>query len=127
MAHSGPRNIGIGHLLRYRFPITAIASIFHRISGIILFLFIPALLWVLSISLHSGRCFAYLAWVFQGGVVRFFLWLFLSALLYHLLAGVKHLFMDMGYFETMPSGKAASIVVIVVSVVLMIALGVWLW
>ncbi len=127
MANLGPRNISVGHLLHYRFPITAIASILHRISGVILFLFIPFLLWVLDLSLRANQSFANLVLHFQNGFVRFFLWVFLSALIYHFLAGIKHLFMDMGYFEKMCSGKAASMVVIIVSIVLIIALGVWLW
>lgn len=127
MANSGPRNISIGHLMHYRFPITAIASILHRISGVILFLFIPFLLWVLDLSISSQNGFAVLMSHLHHGCVRFFVWLFLSALIYHFLAGIKHLFMDMGYFEKMCSGKAASIVVIILSVILIIALGGWLW
>jgi succinate dehydrogenase / fumarate reductase cytochrome b subunit len=51
----------------------------------------------------------------------------LSALLYHLVAGVRHLIMDMGIGETLEGGKLGSKIVIVISVVLIVLAGVWIW
>ncbi len=51
----------------------------------------------------------------------------LSALLYHLVAGVRHLIMDMGIGETLEGGKLGSKIVIVISVVLIVLVGVWVW
>lgn len=124
---SRPRNIGLGAISQYRFPITAIASILHRISGLLLFLFIPFLLWVFAISLHSEDGFISVQQCFASGVAKFFVWVFLSALAYHFIAGVKHLFMDVGFFEENCSGKAASITVLILSLIAVVLLGVWLW
>ncbi len=124
---SRPRNIGLNSISQYRFPITAITSILHRISGILLFIFIPFLLWVFAISLHSAHGFSAVQACFTSHWAKFFFWVFLSALVYHLIAGVKHLLMDIGFFEEKFSGKVASIVVLLVAVIAIVLLGVWLW
>jgi len=54
-------------------------------------------------------------------------WGVLSALLYHLIAGVRHLIMDAGVGEGLESGKRGSQAVIVVSIVVIVLLGVWIW
>jgi len=51
----------------------------------------------------------------------------LSALLYHLVAGVRHLIMDMGIGETLEGGRLGSKIIIAVSVVLIVLAGVWIW
>ncbi|MGE7959832.1 succinate dehydrogenase, cytochrome b556 subunit, partial [Pseudomonas sp. NPDC089530] len=55
------------------------------------------------------------------------IWGILSALLYHLVAGVRHLIMDMGIGETLEGGKLGSKIVIAVSVVVIVLAGVWIW
>jgi len=122
----GPRNIGIMSLLGYRFPLAAIASILHRISGIILFLLIPFALWVLHLSLASQMSFLMVKDYFGSPVVAFLIWLMLSALFYHLIAGLKHLLMDIGFFEEKVSGKVASSLVLVIGTVGIIGIGVWM-
>ncbi len=122
-----PRNIGLASLIKYRFPVTAIASILHRASGVLLFLAIPFVLWAFKDSLMSVDGFAQVQRVFQGAQMRFWVWLIGSALLYHFLAGVKHLAMDLGYLEGKTSGRIASWVVMGVSALLIIGLGVRLW
>ncbi|PKF46546.1 succinate dehydrogenase, cytochrome b556 subunit [Streptococcus pneumoniae] len=54
-------------------------------------------------------------------------WALLSALLYHLVAGVRHLIMDSGHGETLEGGKLGSKIVIAVSAVLIVLAGVWIW
>jgi len=51
----------------------------------------------------------------------------LSALLYHLVAGVRHLVMDTGHGETLEGGKLGSKIVLAVSAVLIVLAGVWIW
>lgn len=124
---SNPKNIGFGDLMKYKFPATAIASILHRISGVLLFLMIPSLICALDESLKNQQSFLMVAEYFQSPLWRFLLWLFFSSLFYHVLAGIKHLFMDMGFFETMRSGRVASSLVIVISLVAAVLLGIELW
>ena len=122
----GPRNIGIGSLMKYRFPINALVSILHRLSGVILFVLIPFILWTLHVSLSSQANFLMVKDYFGSPMVMFLTWVVLSALYYHVIAGVKHLLMDMGYFEEKVSGRVASIVVMVLGIVGVIGIGVWI-
>ena len=60
-------------------------------------------------------------------LAKFVAWGLLSALLYHMVAGVRHLIMDMGIGETLEGGKLGSKIVIVISVVMIVLAGVWIW
>ena len=87
-------------LTKFAFPLIAIVSIFHRITGVIIFLFLPFLLYFLDQSLSSQAGFDHTVALFQQHIfVRFCLLVFLSALFYHLLAGIKHLLADFGIGE----------------------------
>lgn len=128
MSHyDGPSNISVGDLLRYRFPVTAIASILHRITGVLLFIAIPFVLWSLDCALASAHGFAYLSRSLSSHLGHVLVWLFLSCVSYHVLAGVKHLIMDLGLGETLCASRWMSWLVIVLQIVVMVMLGVWLW
>lgn len=121
-----PRNIGLGSLLKYSFPFPAIASILHRISGVILFILIPFILWLLHVSLTSQMSFLMVKDNLASPVIAFFIWITLSALLFHSLAGIRHILMDLGFFEEKLSGKIGSIVVMLLATAGIIGLGVWI-
>jgi len=110
-----------------KLPITAITSILHRISGIILFIGLVFMLYALSKSLGSEEGFADMKATLTSPLAKFIAWGLLSALLYHLVAGVRHLIMDTGVGETLEGGKLGSKIVIAISVVLIVLAGVWIW
>lgn len=110
-----------------KFPITAIVSITHRISGVVLLVGILVLLWMLDMSLSSEQSFNSLKTVLQAPLSKFILWAVLAALAYHLVAGVRHLVMDMGVGETLEGGKRGATIVVVVAVILIILAGLWVW
>lgn len=110
-----------------RLPVTAYSSILHRISGVILFVAIAALLWMLDRSLSSEYGFEQVGATLQHPLAKLILWGILSALLYHLVAGIRHLLMDAGVGESMEGGIRGAKAVLVVSVVLIVLLGVWIW
>lgn len=101
MKDNRPVNLDIGTI---RLPITAYASILHRISGVIMVVSSFLLLWALDMSLASPESFAALADGLANPVVKFVVWGIATALLYHSCAGVKHLIMDFGVGESMPGG-----------------------
>jgi succinate dehydrogenase / fumarate reductase, cytochrome b subunit len=105
----------------------AIVSILHRISGVILFLLIPLMLWGLRLSLTSETSFNDLHDYLTTSYVKFILWCCLSALIYHVVAGVRHILMDMGIGEELKSGKVSAVLTLLISVVFIILTGVWLW
>ncbi|MEY4641523.1 MAG: succinate dehydrogenase, cytochrome b556 subunit [Pseudomonadota bacterium] len=106
-------------------PIAALASITHRVSGVIVFLGIAGLLYLLDRSLASEEGFK--ALVELGAFARFLWWGVLSALAYHSVAGVRHLLLDFGFGESREGGPRTATITIVVSVVLIVLLGVWIW
>ena len=114
-------------LMTMKFPPMAIASILHRLSGLLLLLLLPYILYLLHQSLISAASFAQLNLFLTQPLAKFGLWLFLSALTYHLLAGIRHLLMDYGIGESLRAGKASAIFVITAAGILMIGIGIWLW
>lgn len=110
-----------------KLPVTAYTSILHRISGVILFVGIALALYAMDKSLASEEGFGEVkAWL-TSPLAKLVIWGLLSALLYHLVAGVRHLIMDAGIGETLEGGKLGSKIVIAVSVVMIILAGVWIW
>lgn len=108
-------------------PITAYTSIAHRISGVILFLGVAVLLYALDLSLASEEGFEQVKECLASPLAKLVIWGLLSALLYHLVAGIRHLIMDMGIGETLEGGKLGSKIVIAISAVLIVLAGVWVW
>lgn len=124
-ASSGrPENLDISTI---KLPLAAITSITHRISGVILFVAIGILLWMLDLSLASEDSFTRLEEILSAGWARFILWGIFSALAYHMVAGCKHLLMDMGVGETKAAGPRGATIVIIVSAILIVAIGMYLW
>lgn len=115
------------NLWRLRFPIMAIASILHRISGVIIFLCLPLFLYLLQQSLSSETNFNQLTVFLAHPIVRLILWGSISAVLYHLFAGIRHLAMDLGFGESLQSGRFTAYFVIILSMITAILSGVWLW
>jgi succinate dehydrogenase / fumarate reductase cytochrome b subunit len=103
------------------------ASILHRISGVIMVFAIGILLWTLSLSLSSAEGFAQLQATLDGFIFKFIIFGTLSALVYHLLGGIRHLLMDLGHFEELASGNLSAKFIFGAWLVLTIVVGVWLW
>ena len=114
-------------LSQFSFPLPALTSIVHRATGIILFVGIAILMYALELSLVSEESFNSVKECLDGFFVKLIIWGILSGLLYHLVAGIKHLLMDIGVGETLEGGIFGAKVTIVVSVVLILLAGVWLW
>jgi succinate dehydrogenase / fumarate reductase cytochrome b subunit len=110
-----------------KLPVTAYTSILHRISGVILFVGIAIMLYALDKSLSSEEGFASVKACLTSPLAKLVIWALLSALLYHLVAGIRHLIMDAGIGETLEGGKLGSKIVIAVSVVVIVLAGVWIW
>lgn len=119
-----PVNLDISSI---HLPLAAYTSILHRISGVIIFVGVAILLWLFDLSLSSEESFNSIREIMVSPLVKFIVWGILSALAYHLVAGVKHLLMDMGIGESKEAAPLGAKITIVVSAVLIIALGVWLW
>ena len=115
------RNIGIGQILTaYRLPLAGRVSILHRLSGGLLFVFLPFLLYLFDQSLTSELSFEVFKGFLSNIIVKLITLVLAWAFLFHFCAGIRHLVMDMHYAVSKEGGKQTSIVVLVVSSLLTI-------
>ena len=123
MKHFRPKNLD---LFTIHFPIPAIISILHRISGAFLFLLIPFVLWGFAYSLTPDGFDVWQGW-FSSLSIRFLFWLFFIPFCFHLVAGLRHLLMDIHIGDSLKGGRRFAQLVLIVSIVLIIMAGIWLW
>ena len=114
-------------LTTIHFPITAIASILHRISGVALFLLTPLVIWLWAQTLLSAAGSAQVQALIQAFWLKFLLWAFLSSLIYHLIAGVKHLFLDLGFGESIAAARLGAQLSLALFAVLAVLAALWLF
>ena len=110
-----------------KFTPQMIASITHRIAGVAIFVGMAFLIWGLGLSLQSQESFDALKECMDSVVAKLIVWAILAGFIYHFIAGVRHLLMDAGYFETLEGSRILSIAVMIVSAVLIVAAGGWVW
>ena len=108
-------------------PVTAYASITHRLTGIVLCAGVLVLLWFLNKSLASAEGFQEVQQILASTPIKILLMVILAPFWYHLVAGIRHLFMDAGIGETLEGGRLGAKLVFVISTILIIVTGVWLW
>ena len=114
------------NLTSIRFPLAAIASISHRITGVILFFGVAFLLYLLQTSLGSEAGFNFTVQLSQAFVGKLLIWLILVSIGYHLLAGVKHLMLDLGWGETKASSERGAKALLASSLVIAILASFWI-
>lgn len=109
-------------------PLPAISSILHRVTGVVLFFGAIFMTYALGLSLESEAGFNEAKTMLEEGFfARLIAWGLLSALLYHVLAGVKHLIMDAGHLEELESGTRAAKITLIAGAVAILLAGVWVW
>ena len=125
------RNINaITDLPPYRLPAAGIVSILHRISGALMFLLMPFIIWMFDTSISSEFSFAKFSAAFNVGlgfVPGWFMKLVALALiwayLHHFIAGLRHLYMDVCHAVSKEFGKSSAIVTLSLSIGLTVVLG----
>ena len=114
-------------LTQFSWTFTAIASIVHRITGAVLFAGIGYLLWLLDMALESTAGFTAAAEVLSAPLAKIALIALLAVLLYHLIAGIKHMFMDFGVGESFATAKLNAALTFALTAITTAIVGVWLW
>ena len=119
-----PVNLDLGSI---HLPVTAYASITHRVTGVVMFFASFALLWALDQSLASEAAFRALQNVLSSPVAKLVMWLIATVLSYHALAGIKQLIMDAGIGETMQGGILGARLVFALAAIAAAFWGVAIW
>ena len=126
------RNINaVTDLPSYRLPAAGIVSILHRISGVLMFLLMPFIIWMFDTSVTSEYSFARFKAAFNSGLgfvpgwfVKLVALALIWAFLHHFIAGLRHLWMDVSHTAVSKEfGKSSAVVTLALSVLLTLVLG----
>jgi succinate dehydrogenase / fumarate reductase cytochrome b subunit len=110
------RNIRFSQIVQYKLPPSGWVSILHRISGAALFLCLPLLLWLFDLSLMSELSFLRLREFVGHWLVKLVLLGLIWAFLHHVIAGVRYLFLEIGFGLDKTAARKSAIAVLAVSI-----------
>jgi len=117
-------------IVSYRLPPAGIVSILHRISGVIMFLLLPFIIWMFDTSVTSEVSYDEFTSVFTAGAgflpgwfIKLIALGLIWAYLHHFIAGVRHLWMDATHSVSKELGHNSALVTLVLSVALTLVLG----
>jgi succinate dehydrogenase / fumarate reductase cytochrome b subunit len=120
--------------LNYRLPLAGWVSILHRASGLLMFVLLPFVIWMFDASITSEVSHARFTSVFHdgyahlpGGFYKLVALALIWAFLHHLIAGLRHLWMDVTHAVTLEFGRRSAVATLVLSLLLTLALGVKLF
>jgi succinate dehydrogenase / fumarate reductase cytochrome b subunit len=125
------RNINaFNDLTTYRLPPAGWVSILHRASGGLMFLLLPLIVWMFDTSVSSEISFERFVAAFSAGLGFVPGWFFklvvlvlIWAYLHHLIAGVRHLYMDSFHAVSKAFGKSSALFTLALSIGLTLVLG----
>ena len=109
------------------FPPTAIVSILHRVSGVGMFVGMVFVIWAWATALQSSEDFAMVQSIMEGVIGKIIAIGTVSLLIFHVVVGIRHVIMDMGYWEELDSGNTSAKASIVLWVILTVLAGVAIW
>jgi succinate dehydrogenase / fumarate reductase cytochrome b subunit len=125
------RNIHVSQIVKYRLPPAGMVSIGHRISGVLMFVLLPFVVWLFDVSLTSEVSYerftsAFTAglWIFPAWVVKLVTLALILSYLVHFFAGLRHLWMDMSHKAVEKGfGHTSALVTLGLSLALTLVLG----
>ncbi len=116
--------------LQYRLPLAGVVSILHRASGGIMFVLLPLVIWFFDTSVTSEVSYESFTSAFGAGIgfvpgwiVKLLALALIWSYLHHVIAGVRHLWMDATHSVTKEQGRSSAVVTLGLSLVLTVALG----
>ncbi len=110
-----------------RQPVPAIVSFLHRVSGALMFLALPFVLWMLQYSLRSIETYTALMRLLGHPLSKLVLLVVLWALAHHFCAGLRFLAIDLGAGVKLGPARMSGKWVLAVSLALTAAAGGMLW
>ena len=130
MSKTRPGTMRLIDAVKYRLPLAGVVSILHRVSGGLMFLLLPFIVWLMDTSLSSEVSYDEFSSAFVAGIgvvpgwfVKLVCLALIWAFLHHFIAGVRHLWMDMTHSVTKAWGRHSAVVTLALSLLLTVALG----
>jgi len=130
LTRTRPGTMRLVDAVKYRLPLAGIVSILHRASGLLMFALLPFIVWLFDTSISSEISYDTFTSAFVAGIgfvpawaVKLVVLALIWALLHHLIAGVRHVWMDATHSVSKAQGHHSAVVTLVSSVLLTVALG----
>ena len=130
MTRQRPGTMRLVDAVKYRLPLAGVVSILHRVSGAAMFALLPFVIWLFDNSVSSEATFDRFTSAFVAGIgvvpawfVKLVVLGLIWSYLHHLIAGVRHLWMDATHSVSLEQGRSSAIVTLVASAVLTVLLG----
>ena len=124
------RNIHVTQIVTYRLPLAGLVSILHRISGFLMSLLLPYVIYLFDRSLTSEASFDDFRDGFISGLgpfpavlVKLGTLVLIWAFLLHLFAGLRHVYMDITHDHSLAFGRSSALTVLAASLLLTVLLG----
>ena len=124
------RNIHVTQIVKYRLPPAGMVSIGHRVSGVLMFLLLPFVVWLFDVSLGSEISYERFSAAYAAGIgvlpaalVKLVTLGLIWAYLHHFCAGVRHLWMDATHAVGKEFSHQSALVTLGVSLALTAVLG----
>ena len=108
-------------------PVPGLSSIFHRVSGIVLFLGLIGFLYLLDLSLASESGYAKAAQYLNNPIWKLLAIASIWALLHHMFAGIRHLFLDIDIGTDLHAARRSAFAVFAVSLAMTVSIAVRIW
>ncbi|AKC60491.1 succinate dehydrogenase, cytochrome b556 subunit [Blochmannia endosymbiont of Camponotus (Colobopsis) obliquus] len=116
------------NLRTIHFPLTAVVSILHRISGVVIFIGISVLLWMFDLSISSPEGFDKAVFMMNKNIFKIIIWGVGSSFIYHIISGMRHILIDCALLQTtITIGRISAYIVCLLTIVLSIFIGVIIW
>ena len=115
------------NLFTIQFPITALSSISHRISGVILFFLTFPFISLVLVAIQSQEGFDYASALMAHFMMKSALTLYVAAIVYHFFSGLRHLAMDFGYWETLKASRYSAMIVYLLFLVMTVIFSILIW
>jgi succinate dehydrogenase / fumarate reductase cytochrome b subunit len=116
--------------VKYRLPLAGLVSILHRASGLLMFVLLPFIVWLFDTSISSEISYESFTSAFLAGIgvvpawaVKLVVLALIWAYLHHLIAGVRHVWMDATHSVSKAQGRQSAVVTLALSVLLTVVLG----
>ena len=124
------RNIHISQIVTYRLPAAGWVSILHRVSGALMFVLLPFVVWLFDQSVTSQVSYDRMTAVFAAGAGPLPAWFvklvvlgLIWAYLHHFIAGVRHVWMDISHHAVdLQPGRRSALFTLAASLLLTLVL-----
>jgi succinate dehydrogenase / fumarate reductase, cytochrome b subunit len=130
MTRTRPGTMRLVDAVKYRLPLAGVVSILHRVSGVVMFLLLPFIIWLFDVSVASEISYERFTAAFGAGIGFVPGWLIklvalalIWSFLHHFIAGVRHLWMDATHSVSKQQGHNSAVVTLAASILLTLLLG----